>query len=464
LILGRWVFPDFYNHEKIESRVFYKKASSLALPIALQIFVASSLNLVDSLMVGHLGETELASVGIGIQPFFIFWMVLFGFTGGCNTFVAQFFGIKDMKSIRKVTGFGITVCLIAGVVFFTFSLAFTQFFASLFTDNIEAKALACSYIRIGAPVFLVLPFTVPLQMSLRATQQPKIPLAISLVAFSTNTILNYMLIFGHFGFPRMGVSGAALATVIARALELLLVIIVVFGRKNIIAGPVKEFLKWNKELAIRVFKNSTATTINEVSWGLGMTVCNMAYARAGITAYAAVRASLTIFDLFIMFAFSIGDAALIILGEYLGRGERQYAIGASKKFVKLGLITGIVSGTLLLLLAEPLLSFYQFSDVGWDYAYKIIIVFALTMWVDLYGAIMITGVFRGGGDTRFAMITEVGTVWLIAVPLAFLGTLVFHLPIYLVILIVRLENFIKALIVTKRWVSCKWANTVIKGV
>ena len=102
------------------------------------------------------------------------------------------------------------------------------------------------------------------------------------------------------GMPRMGVSGAALATVIARALELLLVIIVVFGRKNIIAGPVKEFLKWNKQLAIKVFRNSMATTTNEVSWGLGMTVCNMAYARAGITAYAAVRASLTIFDLFII--------------------------------------------------------------------------------------------------------------------------------------------------------------------
>lgn len=461
--MKKWISPDFHDHIRIDSDVFYKKLTRLALPIALQSFISSSLNLVDNLMVGSLGETELAAVGIGIQLFFIFWMVIFGFTGGCSTFTAQFWGNKNMTNIRKVIGFSLTVSFSAGLVFFLFATFFAREFVSFFTDDPAALDLAVDYIHIGSPVFLMLGITVSFETALRATQQPRIPLYISMVAFSTNTLLNYIFIFGKLGLPAMGVQGAAIATVIARAIEMLLVIWVVFGKKNIISGHVKEFFAWNKLLAVRIFKNAFPTTINEVSWGLGMTACNLAYAQAGITAFAAVRASLTIFDLFILFAFSLGDAALIILGEHLGKGERDYAIGASKKLVKVVLIIGVVSGTLLIFIGKPLLGFFDFSPEGFEFAYSILLVYALTMWVDLYSGVHIVGILRGGGDTRFAMFTELGTIWLIAVPLAFAGTLLWNLPIYMVILLVRLETVIKSIILTLRWMSCKWANTVIKG-
>lgn len=462
--MKKWINPDFRDHIRIDSDSFYKKLTRLALPIALQSFISSSLNLVDNLMVGSLGETELAAVGIGIQLFFIFWMVIFGFTGGCNTYTAQFWGNKNLDNIRKVIGFSLTVSFSVGVAFFLIANLFAKELVLLFTDDPVALELAVDYIRIGSPVFLMLGITVSFETALRATQQPKIPLYISMVAFTTNTVLNYILIFGKLGLPAMGVQGAALATVIARALEMTLVLWVVFGRKNIISGHIKEFFKWNKLLAGRIFKNAFPTTINEVSWGLGMTICNLAYAQAGITAFAAVRASLTIFDLFILFAFSLGDAALIILGEHLGKGERDYAIGASKKLVKVVLIIGVISGTLLIFLGKTLLGFFDFSQEGFEFAYSILIVFGLTMWADLYSGVHIVGILRGGGDTRFAMFTELGTIWFVAVPLAFAGTLLWNLPIYLVILLVRSETILKSIILTLRWVSCKWANTVIKGI
>lgn len=460
--MKRWISEDFKHHDRIDSDVFYKKLTRLALPIALQSFISASLNLVDNLMVGSLGETELAAVGIGIQLFFLFWMVIFGFTSGCNTFTAQFWGTKNMANIRKVIGFSLTVTFLVGVVFFLFATFFARQFVSLFTDDPAALKLAVDYIHIGSPTFLMLGVSVSFQTALRATQQPRIPLYISMVAFTTNTVLNYIFIFGKLGLPAMGVQGAALATIIARAIEMTLVLWVVFGRKNVIAGDTKEFFNWNKILATRIFKNALPTTANEVSWGLGMTVCNIAYAQAGITAYAAVRASLTIFDLFILFAFSLGDAALIILGEHLGRGERDYAIGASKKLVKVVLIIGVVSGTLLIFIGKPLLGLFNFSDNGFEFAYSILLVYGLTMWVDLYSGVHIVGILRGGGDTRFAMFTELGTIWLIAVPLAFAGILLWHMPIYLVILMVRAETVIKSVILTFRWTTCKWANTVIK--
>lgn len=461
--MKKWISPDFHDHIRIDSDIFYKKLTRLALPIALQSFISASLNLVDNLMVGSLGETELAAVGIGIQLFFIFWMVIFGFTSGCNTFTAQFWGNKNLANIRKVIGFSLTVSFSAGLVFFIIATFFSRQFVSFFTDDPVALVLAVDYIRICSPVFLMLGISVSFQSALRATQQPRIPLYISMVAFTSNTVLNYLFIFGKLGLPAMGVQGAALATVIARAIEMSLVVWVVFGRKNIISGHIKEFFAWNKLLAVRIFKNAFPTTINEVSWGLGMTACNLAYAQAGITAFAAVRASLTIFDLFILFAFSLGDAALIILGEHLGKGERDYAIGASKKLVKVVLIIGVVSGTLLIFIGKHLLGFFDFSPEGFEFAYSILLVYALTMWVDLYSGVHIVGILRGGGDTRFAMFTELSTIWLIAVPLAFAGTLLWNLPIYMVILLVRLETVVKSIILTLRWMSCKWANTVIKG-
>ncbi len=457
------VSAEFSNRVKIESKPFYTNVTMLALPIAMQSFIASSLNLVDNLMVGSLGETELASVGIGVQLFTLFWSVLFGFTSGCNTFTAQFWGVRDLGHIRQVIGFAVTLCFSAGILFFVVGTFFAGQFIGLFTDNKEASALAVQYINICSPAFLLLGISIPFESALRATQQPKIPLLISIAAFSTNTFLNYVLIFGQFGAPQMGVAGAALATVIARTLELLLVIFAVFGCKNVIAGPIREFFTWNGELAKRVVKNAMPTTINEAAWGLGMASCNMAYAQVGITAYAAVRASNTIFDLFVMFAFSLGDATLIVLGEHLGRGERDYAIAASKKLIRMALTVGLVSGVILIIAGHSILGLFEFTPEGRAFAFKILLVYGCTMWIDLYAGLQIVGVLRAGGDTKFAMLAEVGSVWLIAVPMAFIATSVWHQPIYIVMLLVRIESVVKSLVVTTRWVSCKWANTVIKG-
>lgn len=456
---------DFRNNRvTIESKPFYTNVTMLALPIALQSFIASSLNLVDNLMVGSLGETELASVGIGVQLFMLFWSVLFGFTSGCNTFTAQFWGVRDLAHIRQVIGFALTLSFSAAVLFFVTAAFFAEGFVGLFTEDPEAAALAVQYIHIGSPVFLLLGLSIPFESALRAIQQPKIPLYISIAAFSINTFLNYVLIFGKFGAPQMGVAGAALATLIARSLELLLVIYAVFVRRHIIAGPLKDFFRWDGKLAVRVLKNSMPTTINEAAWGLGMASCNMAYAQVGITAYAAVRASNTIFELFIMFAFSLGDATLIILGERLGRGERDYAIAASKKLIRMALVVGLLSGLILILAGHFILGLFEFTPEGRAFAFKILVVYGCTMWIDLYSGLHIVGVLRAGGDTKFAMLAEVGSVWLIAVPMAFIATSVWHLPIYVVMLLVRIESVAKSIVVTARWFSCKWANTVIKGI
>lgn len=445
----------------INNRALLKTLAVVALPIALQSLIASSLSLVDNLMVGSLGEEELNAVGVSVQIYFIHWMMLFGFTSGSATFMAQYFGAKDLTSIRKTAGFAITVNLSVSMLFFIAAMFFPQYVLRVFTNFPEIIDLGSSYVRTGALTFLCNAVTVPLTAALRATQQTKLPLYISGAAFLTNTFLNYVLIFGSFGAPKLGVTGAALATALARILELTLSLYVVFGRNNIIRGPIREFFGFHKDLALKIVKNAVPTTINESMWGLGTALYIAAFARIGVTEGAAVQACNTINNLFILAAFSVGDAVLILVGQKLGEGKLDYAYRLAKKLVVIGLVIGACGGMLLILLGKTLLGLFDFTEQGAHYAFLILIVYGCSMWLSVYNGVIITGVLRCGGDTRFAMLAEVLSVWCIGVPMAFFASLVLRWPIYLAVLAVKLEEVVKGLALTKRFFSKKWVRNVV---
>lgn len=447
-----------------ETKFSYKKLATIAIPIALQGLIGSSLNFVDNLMVGSLGETELAAVGASVQIYFIFWMLLFGFTSGSATFLAQYFGAGDLKSIKKTVGFTATVSFAVGVLFFLASVLMPDLILRIFTNDQAMIDLGASYVRTGAPCFLFLAITVPFATALRVTHQTKIPLYISVTAFALNTLLNYILIFGNLGAPKMGVVGAALATVISRFVEFGITMYVVFGRKNIVGGKLKEFFGWKKAFIGRIVRNAIPTTINEGVWGLGTSCYVAIYARTGVTAFAAVQASNTINQMFVLAAFSIGDAILILVGQRIGQGDLDGAYGLAKKLVKIGIVIGLIAGGLLIICAPILVGLFEFTSEGMNIARLILTVYGATMWLNVYTGINVTGVLRSGGDTKFAMLTEMSTVWLIGVPIAALMALVVQLPIYLVVLCVKFEEVVKGLIFIKRFVSKKWLKCVIDDI
>ncbi len=445
----------------INNKLLLKTMAAVALPIALQSLIGSSLNLVDNLMVGSLGEAELNAVGVSVQFYFVHWMLLYGFTGGSATFMAQYFGVKDFHNIRKTVGFALTVTVSVSMLFFLTALIFPHYVLRIFTRFPEIIELGSGYVRACAPAFLFTAVTVPFTSALRATQQTRIPLYISGAAFLTNTFLNYLLIFGSWGAPKLGVAGAALATMIARGLEMSLILYMVFGRKNKLCGPIREFFSYTKSSAVKIVKNAVPTTINETMWGLGTSLYVAAFARIGVTEGAAVQACSTINNLFIMAAFSIGDATLILVGQKLGEGKLDYAYQLAKKMVKIGLVIGLAAGGLLIVFGKPLLSLFEFTDRGAHFALLILIVYGCTMWLTVYNAVNVTGVLRCGGDTRFAMLAEVLAVWCVGVPMAFLTALVLQWPIYFAVLAVKLEDVVKGIAVTKRFFSKKWVKNVI---
>ena len=440
----------------------YKTLAVVALPIACQNLIASSLSLVDNLMVGHLGEQELAAVGLSTQIFFIQWMMLFGFCSGCATFIAQFWGTKDLKNIRKVTGFALTVCFSFSFCFFLFAVLAPDRVMGLFTNIPEAITMGKDYVRTGALCFLCTAVTVPFTTALRATQQTAKPLVISTTAFTLNTILNYIFIFGKFGCPAMGIVGAALATVFSRVLEMLLTLYVVFGRKNILKAPIRQFFGWSKEFAAHVAGNALPTTINETMWGVGTSTYNAIYGRTAMTAVAAVQASGTILNMFTMAFFSLGDAMLILVGQSLGRGEMDQAYALAKRLYRIGIVMGLAGGLALIFIAPWLVGWFDFTPQGSGYAVKILIIYGVTMVLKLFNGISITGSLRAGGDTKFAMIAEVSIMWLVGVPLVFLGALVWKLPVYLVVLLAQAEELLKGIVLFLRFRSKKWLRNVIK--
>jgi len=186
-----------------------------------------------------------------------------------------------------------------------------------------------------------------------------------------------------------------------------------------------------------------------------------AYARVGITEFAAVQAGNTIQNILVMAGFSIGDAILILVGQKLGEGKTEEAYHLAKRLLRIGVIIGLVFGGLLILIAKPIISLYNFSPEGEKYTLYILIIYGATMWLILLGGMLVVGVMRCGGDTKYAMVTEVGTVWLIGVPLAFFTTMVLGLPIYLAVLAVKTEEVVKAAILLRRFYSRKWAKNMV---
>lgn len=270
-----------------ENRQLYKKLARIAVPISIQGVVSATLNLIDNLMVGFLGEADLAAVGIASQIYFIHYLILYGFTSGTATFMAQFYGAKDYKNIRKVVGFSIVVAFCVAVVFFVSAFFFTDNILGIYSNDPRIIEMARPYVKIGTACFFFLAFSVPLEMAFKATQQTRVPLIVSTVVFSTNTCLNYIFIFGKFGAPAMGVAGAALATAIARFLEVLISLIFAHRKSNCFHGSYRDFFGWKKEMVLRIVKNSMPTTLNELLWSVGQSMYVAAFSRIGTTAYAA---------------------------------------------------------------------------------------------------------------------------------------------------------------------------------
>lgn len=441
---------------------FFKLMLSIALPITLQNLISSSLNMVDTVMVGELGETQIAAVGLANQIFFLFSLLLFGINSGTSIFISQFWGKKDVQNIRRVLGIALLTGGALSLVFTLSALLIPDFLLNVFTNDRNVIELGTGYLRIVSLSYFITAVSFSYSFACRNVGHAKLPMIISAVSLVTNAVLNYLFIFGKFGFPRMEVNGAALATLIARLVEVILIVGIIYCRRYVLAGKPKEMFNLTKEFVLKFFKTTAPVIINEGFWSLGMTMYSAAYARISTEAVAAVQISNTVQNIFMVVFFGLGNACAVMIGNKIGADKNEIAIDYAKKYSILGPSLGILMGSALILSAPFILRFFNVSYSVRNDAIKVLFVLGIFMFIKVFNILLVVGILRSGGDTRFSMFLEVGSVWLIGVPFAFLGALVWRLPVYWVVVLVSLEEVVKASIGIPRVISKKWVKNVVE--
>ena len=450
--------------ENARSKNFYKKVLAIALPITLQNLISSSLNLVDNVMIGRLGDEFLASVGMANQLFFLFVLLLFGTNSGTTIFISQFWGKKDVKNIRRVMGIALIISGIFGVIFTIGALFIPKSIMRVFTDDLRVIELGSQYLRIVSLSYIFTAINFSYSFASRSIGDAKLVMKISAISLGVNTTLNYLLIFGNFGFPNLGIKGAAIATVIARIVETTLLLSNIYTRKGALAGKISEMLDLSKDFVYKFFQTTLPVILNEAFWSLGVTAYAAAYGRIGTGSFAAVQIANTIQNIFMVAGMGLGNACGVMIGNQIGADNEEEAIYYAKKYSILAPLIGIVLGVALVVVSPFILQLFGASPNIYEDARRILLVTSFFIPFRMFTSVLVVGILRGGGDTKFSLFLEMGSVWGIGVPMAFMGALVWKLPIYWVVALVSMEEIVKTSIGIPRVISKKWIKNVIKDI
>ncbi len=444
-----------------KDKKFIKTMLTLALPITLQSFITSSLNLVDNLMIGKLGEDAIASVGLANQYFFIFMLALSGINAGASVFMAQYWGKRDVKRIKGVLGLDISVGFIATIIFGIGALLFATPIMSILSNDQNVISLGSEYLRIVSISYIFTNLTMAFSSALRSTEQPKVPMYASLIGVLSNAFLNWVFIFGNLGAPKMGVSGAAIATAAARGIEMIFIITVTYVQKNKVASRIKELFDFDMEFVKRYFKTATPTIINELVWSFGMTAFSIAYAQIGTSAVATMQIATTINNMFMVLCIGLATAASIMVGNKIGADEGDIAVDYSKKIGILSPIIGLLIGLGIFTLARVIVAQFNVTPETYKDTLNVLYIMAIFCPIRFFNVVMIVGVFRGGGDTTYSMLVQAGTIWGYAVPISLIGAVALGLPITTVYFLICTEEIVKIIFELSRLRSGKWIKAVV---
>lgn len=451
---------------------FWRIALKLAFPVAMQNLLTSSFILVDTIMVGQLGDLSLSAVGMAGQFGWFLNMITFGMCSGAAVFISQYWGAKDTAGIRRTYGIAVvSVCLISAL-FFVIGLLFPEGVVRIFNREPDVVEAGAAYLRIACWSYLATGVNMVFCIVLRSTENVKLPMYVSLVTTVLNAFMDYGLIFGAFGMPEMGIRGAALATVISAWAGPVLILAVSAIQRNMLISPIKELFGFNRRSIAQYYEKATPVIINETLWGLGTLLFSIIFANLGYQYYAAV----TIFRTFdnIAFVFFIGlcNASSIMVGKNVGAGHIKRAVEDSRRFVLFVSLCSVLTGVLIIIFRFQLASVFNLSGSITQETLKLtaslLLVYGIELPMRNLPYILIVGTFRPGGDTKIGMKLDLLSLWLCSVPLTTLAAFVFKLPFIAVFAIMYIaEDYLKVILCVKYYFTYNWLRPVtdqgIKG-
>lgn len=441
---------------------YFRNLQRIAIPIIAQQLVFSSLNMLSGIFVAQKGDEAVAAVTFAGQIWFLLNLVLFGIISGAGMFTAQFWGKRDIPNLRRVLGLCLTLSISASLMFFALSQLIPSRILDIYSDDPAVIALGASYIRIFSWTFLFFAITFSYAVVMRSTGNVKTPTAVSVGALLISTLLSYSLIFGKFGLPELGVQGVAVAMVIARFLECVTLLTIIYTRKSPVAASFRELMGVDRVFLGKVMKSMLPVIFNEVFWSLGITTYYAIYGNMGTESIDAIGIVSTIEQVAFAIFMGISNATSVLVGNRIGGGREDEAFLYAGRSLGLGILGGIMLGILLHLVKVPLLS------LGWNKvspeviqnASNLLIIVSVFLWVRVNNMTTVVGILRAGGDTRFSFFLDGLIIWIVGVPMAYLGAFVFHFPIYLVYLCVMSEEAAKWVLGIRRYLSRKWINNL----
>lgn len=449
---------------KPADRKFYGQFYTLAVPIIIQNFLAASLNWVDNVMVGQLGDVSIAAVGLGNQVFFVLQLFLMGVSTGASLFVAQFWGKGDRGNIKKILGFALFIALSLSGVYFLLIHLFPARAIALFTDELPTIEAGAQYLQRVSWSYMITAFNFCLAAVLRSMQRLRQPVLANISGIAVNTFLNWILIFGHLGFSARGVTGAATATLIARMVEMaVLLLFVLPGRKNI-GRDILQMFSFDRLLVKRFFSISFVMIIKDVTWGLGMTLYMAIYGRMGTEVVAGFNIMTAVRQLaFVLFG-GYANACLIMVGKQLGASRFLRAKRDVKRVLKLTVLSGVIMSFIIVLARPLILSPYDISLQVRELVNHLLLVAGILLTANVLNMVVVMGVLRGGGDVGFSLGMDLTAVYLIGLPLGILAWKIFSMSPLWVFVLINLQEYYKLALLTYRVRSMKWLRNLVHDI
>ncbi len=440
---------------------FYKELLALMVPIAVQNLVGAAVNTADVLMVGQLNQTALSASSLAGQVQFVINFIFFGVTSSVTILAAQYWGKGDRRVIAKIFGLGLYLSLFFTTIAGVLCLAVPRFVMSIWTNDAELIETGARYLRLVAPAYFFAGITHPYLAVMKSCERVRFSMLLSIVTLGLNVILNAVLIFGLFGFPELGIEGAAIATTISRGAELL-ICAVDFSRQKIFPHSPAAILALPRSLIADFCRYALPAFINDVLWGFAFNMNSVIMGRLGSDIVAANSIVTVVRDLITTVGFGMSSAAAIMLGKSLGMKKPERALTDSASLVRTTFRCGLVSGALIALITPILPHVAKVSETAGSYMIVMMLISAVYQMGQLINTLVIAAILRCGGDTKYGMALDIITMWGWAVPVGLLAAFVFRFPPLVVYAFMCTDEFVKMPFALRRYKSRKWLNNITR--
>jgi len=441
---------------------FYKTLLSLAVPMALQSILSMSVGFADNIMVGQLGERAVAGVMIANQVQSILSFLVMGISAALVVIAAQYWGKKDIKSVKAVAAIGINVAVVTGLLITAISLLIPGQVLRIFTNDQGVIEEGVRYIRILAYSYVFFCLTQTLIGTMRCVEVVRIGVYVTLASLVISVTGNYALIFGNWGFPRLGIEGAAIATLTARIVETIIMVLYVRFYDKRLMLRFKELFHKNKQLLADFFRYGLPVMGGDVSWGTIGTLKVAILGRLGESAMAANSIAVMLFAIITIIVWSASSASGVIIGKTVGSGDYNLVKQYSRTLQLIFVVTGMIAGISLYAFKDIFISLYSFTEETQIIARQFIIILSITVTFTSYHASSFVGIIRAGGDTKFVFIVDFLCSWCFVLPLSFIAAFVWNAPPWVVFLCIysdQLYKWIIAMIKTNRY---KWIKNLTR--